>query len=44
MIIHANFGVDRINSLGAMATSVRNEKKTALLPAEAAMQMIPLNF
>ena len=31
-------GVSRINSLGAMAASVRNKKKTALLPAGAAMQ------
>ncbi len=27
-----------------MAASVINEKNTALLPAEAAMQMISLNF
>ena len=44
MIIPANFGVNGINSLGAMAASARNEKNTALLPAEAAMEMISLNF
>ncbi len=42
--INADFGVNRINSLGARAASVRNGKNTALLPAEAATQMILLNF
>ena len=40
MDIHANLGVNRINSLGIRAAPLRNEKDTALLPAEAAMQMI----
>ncbi len=43
-IVHANFGINRINSLGARVASVRNEKNTASLPADAVMQMISLNF
>ena len=42
--MRANFGVNRINSPGATAGSVINEKYTALLPADAVMQMISLNF
>ncbi len=41
-IIHANFGVNRINSLGARAAWVGNEQNTALLPGDAVMQMISL--
>ncbi len=46
MIIHANFGVNRINSLRARAALVRNEKNTALLPEEAVtmISMISMNF